>query len=144
MTTRLTAADFIEGILAVAASRGLRRYSMATNDLDHALGEAYRSLKDGLAERYAIDPRFRVTPHPVHGSSPVVRSVIEEAVSEHLLARRNPTFRFLEATLVVDAGESLAEFLDRLPGDPGLYEDLADTFVAVITRQPVESSGPSA
>ena len=142
MATTITASDFVEGVLAVAASRGVRRYSMASTAIDLAMSSAYRDLVGGLAEKYGVRPRFRIRTHPIHQSSPVVRAAVDDAIAEHLMARRNPSFRTVQTDLFVEGDDSLAEFLGRLPGDPEMYEQLAERFITALRE--VQSQGSTA
>jgi hypothetical protein len=126
--TSMTAVDFVEGILTVAATKGHRQFRVADTRFDGAMAEAYQELRKDPPEDLRVE--FQVRPHPIHGDSPVVRGAVNAAVGDRRARRLNPTFQMVETTTLCVEPTAADEFLRKLPGGSTLYGRLAERFLA--------------
>ena len=127
-TNSMTAVDFVEGILTVAASRGHRQFRVADARFDEAMAEAYHELRADRPDDLQLE--FQVRPHAIHGDSQVVRGAVNAAVGDHRARRLNPSFQMVELTTLCVEPTAADEFLAKLPGGSELYGRLADRFLA--------------
>jgi hypothetical protein len=125
--TSMTAVDFVEGILTVAATKGHRQFRVTDTRFDRAMADAYQELRRERPEKLRVE--FQVRPHSIHGDSPVVRGAINAAVGDRRARRLNPTFQMVETTTLCVEPTSADAFLKKLPGGSDLYERLADRFL---------------
>jgi len=121
----LTADDFVTGLLAALACRGVRVISIRGEEFYQAMEHAYRALEAAAAERL-VEPRFAVFLDPIHGDSPVVREAISTVVLRDLASLDNPEYQDLRLKMVEGQADLL---LNTLPGGSALYEHIAEAFV---------------
>ncbi len=124
----MSAVDFVEGILTVAALKGHRRFIVANTRFDQAMAAAYRDLV-ARPSSSQLKIEFRIRPHSIHADSPVVRGAVNAAIGDRRARRLNPNFKMVETTTLEVEPEGGAQFLKRLPGGPTVYETVADTFL---------------
>jgi hypothetical protein len=122
----LTVDDFLTGLLAALANRGVRVISIRGDEFYRAIEQAFHALESTANER-AIEPRFAVFLDPVHGDSPVIREAISSVVLRDLASLDNPEYQDLRLKLTRGQAELL---LKTLPGGAALYELIADAFIA--------------
>ena len=124
----MTAVDFVEGILTVAATKGHRQFRVADARFDRAMAEAYQELRKDHPDALRLE--FQVRPHAIHGDSQVVRGAVNAAVGDRRARRLNPSFQMVETTKLCVEPTAADEFLQKLPGGAELYDRLADRFIA--------------
>ena len=125
MARDLTADDFVTGLLAALAERGVRVISIRGEEFYSAIEYAFTTL-EAVAGDHRVEPRFAVFLDPLHGDSPVVREAVSSVVLRDLASLDNPEYQDLRLKIVNDQAEML---LAALPGGAALYETLADAFV---------------
>jgi hypothetical protein len=121
---RFTAADLVNGLVRVLCDRGYTSFYVRTDRLDAAFEAAYTRLRE-IEDKFNVRVPFRVA-RDDFGESPVLRNALNGAAQRDVISFDNPEFqdmrlnrRKIEATVV----------LDRLPGNPDLYSELADRFL---------------
>jgi hypothetical protein len=122
----ITADDFVTGLLAVLAKRGVTAISIRGSVFSEALAASFDTLQEAAAQR-AVNPRFLIILDPVYQDSPVIREAISSAVQRNLVGLDNPEYQDLRIKLGLDEADHL---LSRLPGGLDLYERIADTFLS--------------
>lgn len=126
MSADLTANDFVSGLLASFARKGIAAVSLRSPGFYTAALDAFGRLSQ-LAEKYEIDVRFYVFLDPIYGDSPVIREAVSDAVQRNLISLDNPEYQDLRLRIGSDEANLL---LAKLPGGPELYEQLAEAFLA--------------
>jgi hypothetical protein len=121
----LTVDDFVTGLLAALACRGVRVISIRGEEFYEAMARAYQALET-IAGREGIEPRFAVFLDPLHGDSPVVREAISAVVVRDLASLDNPEYQDLRLKIFEEQATML---LQSLPGGPSLYERIAEAFI---------------
>lgn len=125
MKQDLTADDFITGLLAALAVRGVRVISLRGGAFDQSMQTAYTAL-EARSEEYRVQPRFAIFLDPVHYDSPVVRQAVSGVVLRDIASLDNPEYQDLRLKISSLQAEAL---LGSLPGQPSLYKTLAEFFV---------------
>jgi hypothetical protein len=126
MAETMTSVDFMTGILAGLALRGVSVLDMRDPRFDQAMGRVYDEMLD-LPEVAALDIDFQVIPDAMHGDSAVVQDAITAAIESRLARRVNPTFRRLQIVIDREWADVLTK--DDLPGGQTLYLRLVDRFM---------------
>lgn len=121
----LTIDDFITGLLAGMAVRGVEAVSLRGRYFYEAIADSYERLRE-REQAEALNLRFLVILDRVYNDSPVVRDAISGAVQRDLVSLDNP--EYLDMRLKVSKTEARM-LLDALPGSPGLFETLAENFI---------------
>lgn len=123
----VTIDDFITGLIAAFATRHVAAISIRSPEFYRAIATLYDKLEE-LASQKNLDLRFVVSLDPVYDDSPIVRDAISAAVQRDLVSLDNPEYQ--DMRLRVRPREAQL-FLDRLPLHGSIFEDLADTFLAL-------------
>jgi hypothetical protein len=118
--------DFFTGLFAALAARRFETVGQTDESFFQAVERAFDRLQQQALER-RLDVRFRVRLHPIHRDSEVVREGLSRAARARLVSLDNPAFR--NVRLCISPSEA-SRYLERLPGGPELYNQLADSFIA--------------
>jgi hypothetical protein len=122
---RMTADDFFAGLFAALSMRGLTALSIRVDQFDPAVKDVFDYL-DEQADDADIRLKFRIKPHPIHHDSLTIQGALARAAQRDLISFDNPEYQDIRIKLAADEARRV---LDALPGDPSLYERLADRFV---------------
>lgn len=133
MTNRLTADDFLTGLLAGLVIRGETVISIQHNVFDSAVKAVFDTLW-AQAGAKDLDLVFRVRPDRIHGDSPTVRAAIDSAVQRDLVSLDNPEYQDMRFKFGRNEAELL---LTTVPGGRDVFLPLADHFLKVYGRQPL-------
>lgn len=125
MMRRLTADDFLTGLLAGLAIRGWKAISIRSDRFDRALSTTFTKLKE-LASDESLNVSFRIRPHPFHGDSTTVREAISNAAQRDLVSLDNPEFQDLRLKLSQEEAE---EKFASLPAGRDFFLQLTDEFL---------------
>lgn len=127
----VTIEDFMTGLIAVCAKRGLATLSLRGERFFEAMAAAYGNL-EVQAEPADLQVRFVVVLDDLYGDSPVVREAVTGAVQRNLISLDNPEFQDMRIKFGPAAADRL---LENLPGGTEVYESIADAYLHA--RQPV-------
>lgn len=114
--TTLTLSDVLTGLAASLALDGIQAVSRS------AFHPAMVRSLPGIAEEaalYGLKLLFNLRLHPIHAESQVLADGIASAVAREVLSYDGPALR------IRIQPEEASFYLDRLPGDPGLYRLIA-------------------
>jgi hypothetical protein len=126
-STRCNLNDFTTGFIAGLAHFGHK--SISVRNLDAKVIDAFRLWEPRAAE-LNLNVRFWLTLDKIHGESPAFRAAIREAVYI-----RNLGFFDDDHTLYFKIPQSSAyRYLETLPGNNKLWEDLAQDVINSSTR----------
>jgi len=125
--TSITLDDFMTGLLAGLAQRGIRVVSIRGPAFYRAVEKVFIKL-DHLAEEKNLGLRFWITRNRVYGDSADVREGIAKAVQRDLISLDNPEYQDMRLKI---GPEDAGDYLSTLPGGAKLYEQLAETFLDV-------------
>jgi hypothetical protein len=123
---RITIDDFMTGLLAGLAARGVKVVTITDSDFYEAVVEVFNTLERRAAEQGGIDLRFWLMVDEIHGDSPDIRDSITSAQQRRLVSLDNPTFENMR--LKLSSATDATPYLESLPGGADLYLDLADEF----------------
>ena len=123
--TRLTKAQFLDGVFAGLRLRGIRQVTLENARLDRAIGQAYEHLSNKLAD--SVEFRFRIKPNRIHGDSSVVRDYISSSTQFLDIGLENPVMVNARLTSTV---ESARQTLRELPVEADEFMALAEMIVA--------------
>lgn len=126
MADRMTADDFFAGLFAALAVRGMISFSIRVDQFDPVVKAVFDELVERAAEK-SVDLRFRIKPHPIHQDSLTVQSALARAAQRDVISFDNPEYQDIRIKLAGDEAEGI---LARLPGNPPLYEWIAERFVS--------------
>lgn len=130
MIDDLTVDDFLTGIIAAAATKGIRTFSMRDQYFFSAMEDSYREL-ERVAANHNVDVRFVIQLDPLYGDSPVIREAVSTATLRKLISLDNPEFIDMRIKFGPDEAERI---LADLPGDRSLYVALAEVFLQPRSR----------
>lgn len=102
---RLTADDFVTGLLCGLAVCGVRTLSFGGTRLDRAASET----ADELAPE--VDMRFRIRPHFIHGDSPTLRDALAGAAQSGLISYDGPDYQVMRLRIDAEDARVLSEHL---------------------------------
>ena len=125
MTTDITVDDFVTGLLAACKTKGFATISLREDRFYEGIKASFDELQKRAAD-CDLDVRFAVFLDQLHHDSPVIGQALDAAVQRKLVSLDNPEFVNMRIKVNEAAAASL---LESLPGGPGLYEALADTFI---------------
>jgi hypothetical protein len=123
--TPLYLSDFMTGILAALAERGVTVLLNRSNRLDATFEQLFREVEQ-QASNFDLDLRFFIQTHPQYGDSEDVQQELTSAARRDLISLDNPEFQVVR--FKIKARDANA-FLRDLPGSPELYERLAGRFL---------------
>jgi|ERR1051325_7054276 hypothetical protein len=129
-TEPLYLADFVTGLFAALAKRGVTSLSLRNQRLSIALQEAFARLEKETAGQ-SLKLKFCIRAHPIHGTDPELEDELTEAAKRDLISLDNPEYQDLR--LKVNPSEA-EKYLASVPGSPSLYLGLADTFMDAYCR----------
>lgn len=129
--TDVTLDDFMTGLVATCAKRGLATLSLRGDRFFEAMAAGYDELVRS-AVTSELDVRFVIVLDDLYGDSPVVREAVAGAVQRDLISLDNPEFQDLRIKFSPDVADRL---LADLPGGREIYESITDAYMR--TRQPV-------
>lgn len=129
MVSRFTATDMINGVIRVLVERGYSSFLVRTDRLDAAFEQAYLRLLE-MAPQYDLDVRFRIA-RDDFGESQVLRTALNGAGQRDVVSFDNPEYQDMRADRTKVASTVR---LERLPASPGLYEELANVFIAAYEK----------
>lgn len=118
--------EFMTGLLAAAAARGVETISIRGEAFYSAIESAYQQLESEAYTR-DLNIRFFVMLDPVYGDSPIVRDAISGAVQRDLVSLDNPEYQDMRLKIGLDEA---AVLLDRLPGGAELFGAIASAFLS--------------
>lgn len=118
--------DFMTGVIAGLADRGVRVVSIRGNDFYAAIEDAFIALVDRAAD-LDIDLLFHISRSRMYGDSPDVREGISRAVQRDLVSLDNPEYQDMRIKL---SSRTASRYMERLPGGADLFQALADKFLA--------------
>ena len=126
MATRVTAEDFLAALLATLAKRGwAEAISIRGDRFDAAATEAFDALRSA-SQRFDLDVRFFVKPHPKYGESTVMRDAIARLAQWDLLSLDNPEYQVIRLKI---SSEYADQLLSRLALPAEVLSRIADAFV---------------
>jgi hypothetical protein len=114
------------GLLAGLGRRGIRVISIRGNQFYAAVEKVFLQLNNQLALDYGIELRFWIARNRFYKDSPDIREGIAKAVQRDLVSLDNPEYQDMRLKISPDDAD---RYLEALPGDPSLYEKLADVFL---------------
>lgn len=120
-TQNLYLSDFMTGLLAGLALKGMQTLSLRENRFDRAVEQLVREL-DREAASFNLRVRFRIQTDRSHGDSSALQQALYEAARRDLISLDNPEFQDLR--LKISPAEA-PEYLASLPGSVQLYDRLA-------------------
>jgi len=123
---RITLDDFMTGLVAGLAARGVRVLTISGTDFYAAVVDVFNDLERRAQEQGNIDLRFWLMIDEIHGDSPDIRDGITSAQQRRLVSLDNPTFQNLRLKLTSPA--DAAPYLAKVPGGRELYLELAERF----------------
>jgi hypothetical protein len=115
----MSAVDMVSGILRALAGRGYKSIDVRENIFLLACERAYHLLSE-CEESYDLDVRFSVVTDG-WGDSGVLQSALDTVVATGLVSYAGVHYQELELGCI----EGLV-MLEKLPGGPALYEELAN------------------
>ena len=121
----VTIDDFMTGLIATCASRGLSTLSLRGERFFEAMAASYSEL-DWASARGGLDVRFVIILDDLYGDSPVVRDAVSRAVQRNLISLDNPEFQDMRIKFGRDEA---ARLLSDLPGGPDMYEAIASAYL---------------
>jgi hypothetical protein len=124
----LSADDFIAGLFAALAKRRVKTLSMREDNFYAGTRASFEKLQFLSGGDNAIRLNFRVILDPLYGDSSVIREALNSAIQRRLVSLDNP--EFVDIRMKFGPDEAV-ELIDRLPGDPSWYDQLADAFQSV-------------
>ena len=125
LTKKLTRDDFLVGLLAALAKRGVIAISIRGREFYEAVECAFHSL-EAVAGKFDVTPWFVIVLDPIHGDSPAIKESISSAVLRDIVSLDNPEYQDLR----IKFGPTEADILlDNVPGGPELFDVLASTFI---------------
>jgi hypothetical protein len=130
VVTDVTIEDFMTGLIATCAKRGLATLSLRGERFFEAMAAGYEQLR-GWAEGKDLDVRFAVFLDELYGDSPVVREAVAGAVQRDLISLDNPEFQDMRIKFGPEVADRL---LADLPGGQEMYASIADAYLRA--RQP--------
>lgn len=122
----MTLDDFMTGLIAGLAKRGIRVVSIRGNHFDAAVENVFLCLNTQFARDYNIPLRFWIARNRIYGDSPDIREGIAKAVQRDLVSLDNPEYQDMRLKIGADDADL---YLETLPGDSSLYEKLAEVFL---------------
>jgi hypothetical protein len=138
MAARFTATDMVTGLIRVLADRGYSSFVVKGDRLDTAFDAAFRRLLE-IAEKFDVDVRFQIA-RDDFGESQILRTALNGAAQRDLVSFDNPEYQDMR----LDRSKAAAVRLERLPGGPELYEELAKVFIDEYDRYAAEIANPAA
>lgn len=137
MSDRLVADAFFRGLFSALALKGVKVISIRGDRFDRALADVFETLMS-VADDRAVDVRFRIRPHPVHGDSGLVRDSIATAAQLGLISLDNPEYQDIRLRIDEDLARDL---LQDVPGQGELYLTLAEEFLNNYYRSSTAENG---
>lgn len=132
MAARMTADEFLSGLIAEWTCEGRRAIPIRDEQFDGAVLAAYESLV-GQAPGLEIETRFRIVPHPLHGDSEVLREAVHGAARRGLVSLDNPDFQVMRSKLTLEEADYI---LSRVAGGASLFADLSRAFWESFEKSP--------
>jgi hypothetical protein len=129
--TDVTVEDFMTGLIATCAKRGLSTLSLRGERFFEAMAAGFEALAERAPER-GLDVRFAVYLDELYGDSPVVREAVTGAVQRNLISLDNPEYQDMRIKFGRDQADQL---LADLPGGDDLYQSVTDAYLQA--RRPV-------
>lgn len=118
-------ADLITGVFAALAIRQIRSVPLQSGRLERAFARLATDVQHEASAANLL-PRFRLKVHAVHGDSPAIHEALYEAAKRDIVSFENPEFQNITLKL---SAEDAGQFLEDLPGNPQMYQRLADKIV---------------
>ena len=121
----VTVNDFMSGLIATCATRGISTLSLRGDAFFEAMKAAYEALR-AIAPSEGLELRFRIILDEIYGDSPTVREAISTAVQRNLISLDNPEYQDMR----VKFGRYEADkILAGLPGRPEVYAAVTDAYL---------------
>ncbi len=117
--------DLVTGVVASLGLKGREAISSDERRLSFAFEKTFEHLRQN-AERYGVNPRFRVIRHYIHGTSEVVSEGILDAMQRGMLRTSVPSDGLMRLTIAVKEDPFL--WIRHLPGDTQMYDELSRVF----------------
>ncbi len=130
MTARLSANNFMVGLLAALALEKQSPISIRGDRFDAAVEVAFDRLTE-VAQKKGINPVFRIRVDKFHGDSVTVRDAIYNAVQRDVISLDNPEYPDIRLKLNQWEAEKI---LHDMPGGEDLFTDLAKQFLVRYQR----------
>jgi len=118
-------ADLMTGVFAALAMRQVRSVPLQSGRFERAFAKLAGDVQHEATQANLL-PRFRLKVHAVHGDSPAIHEAVYEAAKRDLVSLDNPEFQSITLKL---SPEDATHFLEDLPGNPRMYERLAEKIV---------------
>jgi len=125
-------ADFITGVFAALAMKGVSSLSLRGNRLDLAFERLSEEIKTEAA-RENLEPRFRLRVHPIHHDSSALQQALYEAAQRDLVSLDNPEFQRIRFKF---SSREAPAYLEELPGSPQMYQILAGLLLRYYQESP--------
>lgn len=122
MSRILTSDQFVAGIVATLALKGLTHFQLTDTDIDRRFQNAYEDLIAAGGE-FDVEPNFTFYVDAFHGDSVCLRETLLAAKEKELIALNNPTLRTFDVRLQEDRAES---YLSRNPLPRSFLAGLVD------------------
>lgn len=107
----LTSDQFVAGIIATLALKGLKNFVLTETELDKKFEAAFDDLTR-QEERLGVRTNFTFYVDPFHGDSVSLRETLLAAKEKELIALNNPTFRTFDVILT---DERAKNYLSSVP-----------------------------
>lgn len=121
----VTLDDFMTGLIAGLAARGVKAVSIREVEFYEAVEAAFQKL-EAISDNAGLRLKFWITRNPVYGDSADVREGITRAVQRDLVSLDNPVYLNMRLRIAeADADSYLAE----LAGGSALYEQITRVFM---------------
>jgi hypothetical protein len=123
--TPLYLSDFMTGMLAALAQRGVTVLLNRSDRLDYAFEQLFEEI-ERQADASNLDLRFFIQTHPQYGDSDDVQQELTAAAGRDLISLDNPEYQVVRFKI---RPKDAATYLRDLPGSPELYDSLAGRFL---------------